>query len=218
MSNIWTQGHRIKVIVGHYGSGKTEISLAAAISAHAAGAPSAVVDLDIVNPFFRSAEQSHILKESGVELLAPNFALTAADIPILGAEILSVFERPDLRVFFDVGGDDAGAAALGRFWPHFQRCGYEMMLVVNPMRPRTGTVEGAREMMERIEYRSRLKVTHLIDNTNLADETTPETLSEGRAMMDRLSQETGLPIFCRARTLPEEGAFQIQRRLKLEWL
>ena len=218
MNNIWTRGHRIKVIVGHYGSGKTEIALAAAISARNAGSASAVVDLDIVNPFFRSAEQSRALKEAGVELFAPDYALTAADIPILGAEILSVFERPDLRVFFDVGGDDAGAAALGRFRPHFERCGYEMLVVVNPMRPRTGTVEGAREMLERIEYRSRLKATHLIDNTNMADETTPDILAEGRAVVDRLSLETGLPIYCRARTLPEEGAFQIQRRLKPEWL
>ena len=217
-NSIWTQGHHIRVIAGHYGSGKTEIALAAALSAREAGAPSAVVDLDIVNPFFRSAEQEALLRESGVELFAPGFALTAADIPILGAEILSVFERPELYAFFDVGGDDAGAAALGRFHPQFEKTGYEMMIVVNPLRPRTGTVADAREMIERIEYRGRLKATHIIDNTNLGDETTPELLSAGREMIDALSRETGLPVFCRARTIPEEGAFQIQRRLKPEWV
>ena len=217
-SGIWTRGSRVKVIAGHYGSGKTEIALAAALSARQAGEMAAVVDLDIVNPFFRSAEQEGLLRESGVELFAPDFALTAADIPILGPEILSVFEREDLFAFFDVGGDDAGAAALGRFHPQFERTGYEMMIVVNPMRPRTGTVAEAREMIGRIEYRGRLKATHLIDNTNLGDETTPQLLAEGRQMIDALSRETGLPVFCRVRTIPEDGAFLIQRRLKPEWL
>ena len=216
--SIWNQGHRIKVIAGHYGSGKTEISLAAALDIRSSGLPAAVVDLDIVNPFFRSAEQSELLKSAGVELFAPDFALTAADIPILGPEILSVFERDDLRVLFDVGGDDAGAAALGRYRPQFQRTGCDMYIVVNPFRPRTGTVEDTRDMIDRIERRARIGAAYLIDNTNLGDETTPQVLSEGRRMVDEVSRATGIPVFCRVRTAPEEDAFLISRRLKPEWL
>ena len=216
--SVWSEGRHIKVIAGHYGSGKTEIALAAALDVRQAGFPAAVVDLDIVNPFFRSAEQSQLLRQAGVELFAPEFALTAADIPILGPEILSVFERDDLRVFFDVGGDDAGAAALGRFHPQFECAGYELYIVVNPLRPRTRTAEGAVEMIERIQYRGRLKAAWLVDNTNLGDETTPEVLREGSALVDEVSRRTGIPVFCRVRTVPEEGSFQIVRRLKPEWL
>ena len=106
---MWTTGQRIKILVGHYGSGKTELALNMARSVRRAGMKTALVDLDIVNPFFRSAEQGAWLNEHDIRLLAPTFALTAVDIPALPAQILSVFSDNSLRTIFDVGGDDAAA-------------------------------------------------------------------------------------------------------------
>ena len=132
---------RIKIIVGHYGSGKTEIALSMALQARMAGESTTLIDLDIVNPFFRSAEQTEFLKENGIRLLAPNFATTAVDIPSLPAEITSVFEDNQSRAIFDVGGDDVGAIALGQYRTRFEKSGYEMLYVINPFRPGSANVE-----------------------------------------------------------------------------
>lgn len=109
----WNTGSRIKAVVGHYGSGKTEFSLNMALAARAAGRRALVADMDIVNPFFRSAEQGERLKRAGVELIAPPYALTGVDLPVLSPEIYAIFEQPERFCVLDVGGDDAGAAALG---------------------------------------------------------------------------------------------------------
>lgn len=103
------------VLTGNYGSGKTEIALNLALDYVKAGQQTTLVDLDIVNPYFRSGEKAQEMQEEGVRMLMPTFALTTVDIPALPAEIQSVFEMPSDRVIFDVGGDDTGAAALGRY-------------------------------------------------------------------------------------------------------
>ena len=105
--------NRFIVITGNYGSGKTELSLNLALH-FAKGEKTTLVDLDIVNPYFRTGEKADMLQDSGVRVLMPTFAMTTVDIPALPAEIQSVFEVPSDRVIFDVGGDDTGAAALGR--------------------------------------------------------------------------------------------------------
>ena len=109
---------RFLVITGNYGSGKTEISLNLAFDA-AREEKTTLVDLDIVNPYFRTGEKAEELKAAGVRVLMPTYAMTTVDIPALPAEIQSVFEVPSDRVIFDVGGDDTGAAALGRYYPSF---------------------------------------------------------------------------------------------------
>ena len=126
------------VLTGNYGSGKTEIALNIALES-AKRMKTTLVDLDIVNPYFRSSEKAEELREAGVRTLMPTYAMTTVDIPALPAEIQSVFEIPADRVIFDVGGDDTGAAALGRYYPSFaaRRDRTEMILVVNCMRPLT---------------------------------------------------------------------------------
>ena len=110
---------RFTVLTGNYGSGKTELALNLAMGFAAAGKQTTLVDLDIVNPYFRSGEKAQEMKAAGVRMLMPTFALTTVDIPALPAEIQSVFETPGDHVIFDVGGDDTGAAALGRYAPAF---------------------------------------------------------------------------------------------------
>lgn len=222
---MWTTGNRIKILTGHYGSGKTELALNMARSISNAGYKTALVDLDIVNPFFRSAEQGAWLDANGIRLLAPTFALTAVDIPALPAEIQSVFGDPDLRVVFDVGGDDAGALALGRYNRSFLACGYELIYAVNIFRPRSGSVQDIMDMMKRVSESARLTPTGLINNSNLGNLTDQKTIDEGHALLRAVSLESGLPLLADSTAMPgilpnEDGTplFPIERVTKPEWM
>jgi len=218
---------RILVIVGNYGSGKTELSLNLALKNAKENPPAALVDLDIVNPYFRSAEQEAMLAEAGVRVLKPNFAMTTVDIPSLPAEIITVFTKKDERVVFDVGGDDTGAAALGRYAPYFAQDDVASLFVVNTCRPLTHTADDVLDLMERVQNRSRLPLQGLVHNSNLAQETTPETLLESRAILEEISARSGLPIVLTCAlphlesALPEkmrETYFPMQIFMRPEWM
>lgn len=185
--------HRYVVIVGNYGSGKTELALNLALAAAREGTAT-LVDLDIVNPYFRSGEKAEELRRAGVRVLMPSFALSTVDIPALPAEIQSVFETPCDRVIFDVGGDDTGAAALGRYAPSFARfrMDAQMVLVVNCMRPLTQTAEDIAELAQRIEARSRLNLDAMVNNTNLAGQTNAAMVEAGEAIVRKAAEALGV--------------------------
>lgn len=184
---------RFLVLVGNYGSGKTELALNLALDGARKGSTT-LVDLDIVNPYFRSGEKAEMLREAGVRVLMPTFALSTVDIPALPAEIQSVFELPSDRVIFDVGGDDTGAAALGRYAPSFvrERGNTHVALVVNCMRVLTQTPEDVAELAQRIQARGRLQIDSIINNANLAQETTAEMLRAGDALVRQAAALCGI--------------------------
>ncbi len=184
---------RFLVLVGNYGSGKTELALNLALDGARKG-NTTLVDLDIVNPYFRSGEKAEMLREAGVRVLMPTFALSTVDIPALPAEIQSVFELPSDRVIFDVGGDDTGAAALGRYAPSFvrERGNTHVALVVNCMRVLTQTPEDVAELAQRIQARGRLQIDSIINNANLAQETTAEMLRAGDALVREAAALCGI--------------------------
>ena len=216
---------RFLVLVGNYGSGKTELALNLALTA-AGEKSTTLVDLDIVNPYFRSGEKAQELREAGVRVLMPSFALSTVDIPALPAEIQSVFITPSDRVIFDVGGDDTGAAALGRYAPSFRqfRGDTTVALVVNALRPLTQTAEDAAELGRRIEQRGRMRIDMVINNTNLADCTTPEMLLRGHEIACGAARllgvecvvDAGMPELLRQSGLPD--GLPVARYMKPEWM
>ena len=216
---------RFLVLVGNYGSGKTELALNLALTA-AGEKSTTLVDLDIVNPYFRSGEKAQELREAGVRVLMPRFALSTVDIPALPAEIQSVFITPSDRVIFDVGGDDTGAAALGRYAPSFRqfRGDTTVALVVNAMRPLTQTAEDAAELGRRIEQRGRMRIDMVINNTNLADCTTPEMILRGNEVACGAARllgvecvvDAGMPELLRQSGLPD--GLPVARYMKPEWM
>ena len=216
---------RFLVLVGNYGSGKTELALNMVLAA-AGKKSTTLVDLDIVNPYFRSGEKAQELREAGVRVLMPSFALSTVDIPALPAEIQSVFITPSDRVIFDVGGDDTGAAALGRYAPSFRQFREEttVALVVNAMRPLTQTAEDAAELGRRIEQRGRMRIDVVINNTNLAERTTPEMLLQGhetacgaaRLLGADCVVDAGLPELLRQSGLAD--GLSVVRYMKPEWM
>lgn len=185
---------KIYITVGHYGSGKTEFSVNYALELKKSHDNVILVDLDIVNPYFRSNDARSLLESNGITVIAPDYAGTNVDIPVLPAEIMRIFNEKDAKIILDVGGDDDGAIALGRYKQFFDKADYEMSLVVNTKRPLSKTVAEIIEMKENIEIASRLKVTNIIADTNIADETTKDIIINGYETVKEAAQKLNLPV------------------------
>lgn len=185
---------RLHVFIGGYGCGKTELSLNTAFALRDAGHAVVMVDLDIVNPYFRSAERSQPLEAAGVRVIAPVFARTAVDVPALPANIQSVFDGEAERAVFDVGGDDAGAAAAGRYAARIRECAAGVWYVINTLRPMSDTVEANLDRIARVSARSRLQPDGIIHNTNLGDWTDADNLISSYETVKRVSRDSGIPV------------------------
>lgn len=221
---------RYYIMVGNYGSGKTELSLNLALRLRKERKGRvALVDLDIVNPYFRSAEKREMLVAQGIEVLMPSFAMTTVDIPALPAEMASVFEGDFDAVIIDVGGDDTGAVALGMYAPLIapRRDSMCVCYVVNPFRPLSATKQDVEEMAELIKSRARLSPDCLVNNANLQDETTAMDLIDAQGMLMMLSQDLGIPVglICGEERLKsqlpkamQELFFPIVPMMRPEWL
>ena len=186
--------NRISVICGHFGSGKTEFALNYARAVKRQHPMVTIVDMDTVNPYFRTKDAAERMNEAGVRVIAPAFANTNVDILSVPEEILSVFETPECRGILDVGGDDEGAVVLGVYAKQIRAVGYEMLFVMNPNRPFTQTPEEALAMMGAIEQASHLSFTGLVNTANLMEETTPELVAEGEKIVLETAQRAGLEL------------------------
>jgi hypothetical protein len=185
---------RINIFTGHFGSGKTEVAINYALKMVKKYPKTAIVDLDIVNPYFRTTDAKSELEEKGIWVVIPLYANTNVDIPALPAEMNTLFERKDLKVVFDVGGDDLGARVLSRYNKEILEDDYEMYFVINTRRPMTDSFEKIINMIYEIEATSRLKITKLINNTNLLSETTEMDVLEGHQLIKRVSDKLNIPI------------------------
>ena len=185
------------VLLGAFGSGKSELALNMAIRAAKHG-PCTLVDLDVINPYFRTSERGDVLTPAGVELIMPPFALDKIEILSLSARVYSAFTPGEGSVFFDVGGDHIGSVALGQYKPHFMKIPKEnlhVLFIVNPMRPTAADLESAYATLEKIQFVSRLNVTGIVNNANLAGETDYTHLLEGYGLVKALSERTGIPVW-----------------------
>ena len=187
---------RLTLFAGHYGSGKTNIAVNYAISLAKEGKSVCIGDLDIVNPYFRTKDSAKELEDAGVTLISPQFANTNVDLPALPAEAYRLVEDKSIYGIMDIGGDDRGAYALGRYVPAIQEENdYRMIFVANCYRPLTRTPEDALEVMKEIEAACGLAFTDIVNNSNLGPETTPETVLASLEFVEQLSKLSGLPIF-----------------------
>lgn len=186
---------KITIITGHYGSGKTNLSVNLAVRAAEEGRSAAVIDLDIVNPYFRTADFRQLFEEKGIKLIAPDFACSNLDIPSIQFDVEQLAASEDCLII-DVGGDDAGAVALGRYAESLMKHGdsLEMLYVVNQRRYLTASPEEAAELMYEIEAAARMKHTAIVNNTNLGCETTFDIVESSRKFAESISRKTGLPI------------------------
>lgn len=203
---------RINIFTGHYGSGKTEVAVNFAIKNKA----DIIADLDTVNPYFRTNDAREVLEGEGIKVISPYYAGTNLDIPALPPEVYSVFAGKNKAVL-DVGGDDDGAYVLGRFHEYFKEERPEVYFVVNIFRPETDTVEKIVEMVRAVECSSRLKVTSLINNSNLMDETERSHIMRGEEIVRAASRELGVEFFGNAamESLAKEGELSMKRYINM---
>ena len=187
---------RLTLFAGHYGSGKTNIAVNYALLLASEGKSVCIADLDIVNPYFRTKDSAKELEVAGIHLVSPQFANSNVDLPALPAEAYRLVADKATYGIMDIGGDDRGAYALGRYVPSIrEENNYRMVFVANCYRPLTRTPGDALEVMREIEAACGLEFTDIINNSNLGTETTPETVLASANYMQQLSQLSGLPIF-----------------------
>ena len=201
---------RLTLFAGHYGSGKTNIAVNYALLLSSEGKKVCIADLDIVNPYFRTKDSAKELTSAGVELISPQFANSNVDLPALPAESYRLVQDKSVYGIMDIGGDDRGAYALGRFTPAIrQEDDFRMVFVANCYRPLTRTPEEALEVLREIEAACGLSFTCIVNNSNLGPETTPETVLGSTDYIDQLCKLSGLPLFA---TTVEEA---VARRLEI---
>jgi hypothetical protein len=217
----------IVILVGNFGSGKTEVAINLAINRRRAGLDVRIADLDLVNRYFRTREVRRFLRDLGIDVVVPPEKYLQADLPILSPAIAGVIRRPGQLTLLDVGGDDVGATVLAALADSLKDKSVHMLQVVNPFRPFTDTVKGCLKIREDIEKASKMTITGLVGNANLIDETTIEDIYRGYDFVRVLSRESQLPLaFITAAVdlLPQidmEGfscpVLPIQRQLVLPW-
>ena len=187
---------RLTLFAGHYGSGKTNIAVNYALQLAGEGKSVSIADLDIVNPYFRTADSAKELKDAGVRLITPQFANSNVDLPALPAEAYRLLTDRQSYGIMDIGGDDRGAYALGRYVPAIQEeNNYRMVFVANCYRPLTRTPEEALEVMREIEAACHLRFTDIVNNSNLGSETDADTVLDSLEYIAKLSEISGLPVF-----------------------
>lgn len=186
---------RITLFAGHYGSGKTNIAVNYAIHLRDMSLPVFIADLDIVNPYFRTKDSEDELKAKGIELLCSPFAGSNLDIPSLPQSMYRAVQDKNTYAVMDIGGDDAGAVALGRFAPFIkEEDNYEMIFVANFFRPLTRTAEEALEIMREVEAASHLKFTAIVNNSNLGEDTVADDVLSTADEIKKLSELSTLPV------------------------
>jgi hypothetical protein len=196
----------IVIIVGNFGSGKTEVAINLAVNRKRSGIDVRIADLDLVNRYFRTREARKPLAELGIEVVLPPEKYLQADLPILSPVIAGLIRRPSQLTLIDAGGDDVGATVLASLADPFRKKRVHMLQVVNPYRPFTDTVAGCLKMRDQIEKTSRMTINGIVGNANLIDETTVEDIYKGYDFVKALSDQSRLPlefITASAELLPE---------------
>ncbi|MDA3917111.1 MAG: cobalamin biosynthesis protein CbiA [Deltaproteobacteria bacterium] len=184
----------IVVVCGNYGSGKTETAVHLAMAGKQDGLDVKIADLDLVNPYFRTREARGLLEDMDIDVVLPDIKYMHADLPILTPAVAGIIQQPSELTILDAGGDDAGVTVLASLANHLSKKQVQMLQIINPFRPFTENVEGCIKIKEEIENSSKLKVTGLVSNANLIDETTIEHIYKGYELLKDVSYATGLEM------------------------
>lgn len=216
---------RMRIVTGHYGSGKTEYAVNLALALAGEGRRTALADLDIVNPYFRSFEQTKRLEAAGVQVIVTSCG-GAADIPALNPAVMSIFQNKEITGVLDIGGDPIGARVLARFAYQLNPDEFDLLFVLNANRPETKDAESAISYMRGIEAECHQKVTGIVNNTHLCGETSLEDILRGAALAREVSEFTGIPIVHhaaetrfaqKAAELLSEPVFPMEIYMKKPW-
>lgn len=185
---------RIRIVTGHYGSGKTEFAVNYALKLAKIKNKIALADLDVVNLYFRSREKADMLEKAGIKVIGGSIHAPAVDVPAISAEVYGPLQNKEWEAILDVGGDPAGARTLGRYQEYFKDGEYDMFFILNANRTETQTVEKAIEYLKKIEAVANARVTGIVNNTHLLKSTTVQDVLNGQELAVKVSQKLGIPI------------------------
>ena len=215
--------HRLTIVTGHYGTGKTEFSVNLALALAREHPDVTLADLDIVNPYFRSRERKALLAQHGVTLISSSQACTDADVPSLPPQLLGLLDDPSRRGVLDIGGDPVGARVQARFRPRIAKEDHQLLFVLNANRPEVRQRDDAIRYLRSIEAVTGLSCTGIVNNTHLCGETTAEDIRKGALLAAAVSEETGIPLLCHtaletlAGELEDLPLFPIRIYMKKPW-
>lgn len=216
-----TLNKRVTLFCGHYGSGKTNIAVNFALHLKKLGHPVAIADIDVVNPYFRTKDSLDELTAAGVEVIALPFANTSVDLPSLPQEVYGLVQRYDKKVVMDIGGDDRGAYALGRYRPYILEEGnFDNLFVVNFFRPLTRTAKEAYEVFLEVQAAAGIPFTGIVNNSNIGTETKLSDVLGTKKLAEELSELAKVPVVMTTveETLSEneeDGFFRLRLQKKL---
>lgn len=191
-----TMRHRLTIVVGYYGSGKTEFAVNLALCLAGEGKSVTLADLDVVNPYFRSREKRMLLEKCGVELIASSQACADADVPSMPSDLNTLLQSEDTLGVLDIGGNGAGVRVLARYKTAIQAQDHQVLMVVNANRPQTRMPEQIIRCMSEIESVSGLNVTGIVNNTHMCGDTAPGDILFGASVVEEVSRQTAVPIIC----------------------
>lgn len=210
---------RITIFSGHYGSGKTNVAVNYALWLKGQGGEVTIADLDIVNPYFRTKDSMAVLEENGVKLISSEFANSNVDVPALPAETYGVLHNKEQKCVIDVGGDDRGALALGRYSEGILEDGdYELLFVINKYRPLTRNADMTLEIMAEIENACHMKFTAIVNDSNIGDDTSVDDVLSSVSYANEVSKKAGIPVkmTCVRRDLYEELLGKIENLMPID--
>lgn len=185
---------RIRIITGHYGSGKTEFALNYVRKLKKEADRVMLADLDIVNVYFRSREREELLTGEGIEVISSSLRQDSSDMPALSARIRVPFVDKGCQCVVDLGGSEVGASVLGRLRPDMEGEEIDFFMVINIFRPETCDGEAILREKENLERALPFPVTGFVNNTNLIHETRPEDILEGDRILREVSASCGVPV------------------------
>ena len=187
---------RLKIIIGAYGSGKSEVSVNLALNMRKTNPDHKVLlaDLDIVNPFYRSSDADKVLEDNDIRLISPMYANSNVDAPVLSGEVYVIFDNDEYMGVFDIGGEDMGATILGSMKTRLDNTDAELIMAVNTRRPFTSTADEIIIMASELQEASKMKITGFINNTNILEQTTASDILEGEKILLEVQEKTGIPV------------------------
>ena len=193
---MFYENHRLSIVIGAYGSGKSEIAVNMSLAQRRAfpDRKLLIADLDIINPFYRSSDCAPALEKAGIRVISPMYAGSNVDAPVLPADIFSIFDDETYTGVFDIGGEDMGATVLGSMRKRIENADSQILMAVNSLRPFTSDPKQIAEMTAILSEAAGFKIDGYLHNTNLLEETTPAVIEEGERIMEEASKLTGVPV------------------------
>ena len=206
---MFYENHRLSIVIGAYGSGKSEIAVNMSLAQRMAfpDRKLLIADLDIINPFYRSSDCAPALEKAGIKVISPMYAGSNVDAPVLPPEMFVIFDDESYTGIFDIGGEDMGATVLGSNRQRIETADTQILMAVNTLRPFTSDAAQVAQMTAILSEAAGFKIDGYLHNTNLLEETTPAIIAEGEKIMEEASKMTGVPVvatcFMEGTSLPE---------------